>query len=346
MHFFPEYKCFGIGVQVFAPEDPGAFERGDACKGFGMIRYQDGSVFYGDVCFDGTRYHRIGFGRQDFLLSHLGVFNPEHKVRRAFYIGQFDYRKTDWIYGNGAMFYVDADNKPAYFVKGFYEGEYIFREYQGDFDSSILPNGFTVDMEAFFDPFSDVLQQKMRAISGVKKLENLFIGDSYFELWNNPAYAERTFYEIYQNEYNLNLGVGGTCFCNWLRFVPAVKTLPEPKRIFLNLGFNDIHRHQPIDSVFANFIQLMTILQNEFPNSEYYLLNVVQCPRLPEMAEIEEEFNSMTLASAKKYRLKIIDMRSAIQAVGGTEKAFVADNLHLNPIGYSAMEQEISKIIF
>ncbi len=341
MKFFPAYSRFGAGVQAFVPEIPEEYSQGKACKGFGIIRYGEGSVYYGDVYFDGMHYNKLGFGRQDFMLSEIGAFDPERKVRRAFYIGQFDYRETDWIYGNGVVFYVDAENRPACFVKGFYEGLDITGDYQGDFDASRLPDGYSMEMEAHFDYWADTLQRQLQALAGVKELENLFIGDSYFELWNDPAYAGKTFYEIFDNASNLNIGIGGTCFFSWPRFLQTVETLPSPKRIFLNLGFNDLHRHKKAYRAFTDYQNLLGKLQNIFPKAKFYLLNVVQCPNDLDKAEIEEQFNAMTRDTTQAMGVEIIDMRSAIQGVGGIQKAFAADQVHLNAIGYAVMEQMV-----
>ncbi len=345
MKFFPAYSRFSAGVQAFVPEAPDAYAQGAACKGFGIIRYGEGSVYYGDVYFDGYSYHKLGFGRQDFMLSEIGGFDSERKVRRAFYIGRFDYRETDWIYGNGAVFYVDADNKPACFVKGFYEGLDITGEYQGPFDASNLPDGYTMDMEAHFDYWGDVLRRQLKALPGVKKLENLFIGDSYFELWNDPAYAGKTFYETFDSRNNLNIGIGGTCFFSWPRFMQDIEALPTPKRVFLNLGFNDLHRHKNPDRAFADYKCLLTQLKTIFPHAEYYLLNVVQCPNDLDKEQIEDQFNAMTMDTAGDFGIKVLDMRQAVRAVGGVETAFAADRVHLNAVGYSAMSQIIEGII-
>ncbi len=343
MKIFDELQSFRTGVALFVPEDAQAYEAGAACKGFGIIRYAEGSVYYGDVWFDGTDYNKLGFGRQDFMLSVLGALDPEHKIRRAFYIGQYDYRQTDWICGDGVMYYVDEDNKPACFVPGYYEGVNLVGPYQGTLDESMLPDGYTMDMLSDFDPWSSMFQRQLRALPTLKTLENLFIGDSYFELWNDPKRAGRTFYELFEN--SLNLGVGGTCFDSWLRFTDAVTALPQPKRIILNLGFNDLHRHGDPERAFEDYKNLLAILKHAFPEAQYYLLNVVRSPAFCDKADIEERLNAMTAASAEQLGVTVIDMRSAIEAAGGTEKAFDPDLVHLNPTGYQALHHRLSSIV-
>lgn len=346
MYFTDAYGRFATGVQVFVPENEADFAEGKSTRGFGIIRYAEGSVYYGDVFFDGENYNKLGFGRQDFLLSDIGALDSWRKIRRAFYIGEFDYRETDWIYGNGVIYYVDENNRPACFVKGFYEGLDITGPYTGQLTQEMLPNGYTLEMEAFFDHWGDTFRRQMQRLSGVEVLENLFIGDSYFELWDSPDYVgDRLFDREFPNARNLNLGIGGTCFSSWMRFLPEVTALPQPKRIFLNLGFNDLHRHRNPDRAYGCYLALLEALKKAFPEAMYYLLNVVQCPNDLNCQEIEERFNAMTAESAQSLGVSILDMRTAIRNAGGLQKAFSSDNIHLNAVGYAAMTQEIKKIV-
>ena len=346
MYFTDAYRRFTTGVQAFVPENEANFAQGKPTRGFGMIRYAEGSVYYGDVFFDGKAYNKLGFGRQDFLLSEIGSLDPERKIRRAFYIGEFDYRETDWIYGNGVIYYVNENNRPACFVKGFYEGLDITGPYTGRLTQEMLPDGYTMEMEAFSDHWTDTFNRQMQKLSGVEELENLFIGDSYFELWDIPDYAGGQLFERdFLSSRNLNLGIGGSCFSSWMRFLPELTALPQPKRIFLNLGFNDLHRHKNPDRAYGCYLSLLKALKKVFPSTSYYLLNVVQCPNDLNCQEIEEQFNFMTAESAKSLGVSIVDMRTAIQNSGGLQSAFSADRIHLNAVGYAVMTQEVKKIV-
>ncbi len=344
MEYFEAGRRFAAGVHVFQPEDPAAYAEKKPTMGYGVIRYPEGSVYYGPVFFDGERYHKLGFGRQDFYLSDIGAFDPERQVRRAFYMGQFDYRETDWIYGNGVVYYVDRDNRPACFVKGFYEGLDITEPYRGEFDYSQLPPGFTPDMEAHFDFWADTFCRQMKAREQVRELENIFIGDSYFDLWGNLDFTGKLFYEDFPNEKNLNLGIGGTTCRGWMRFMEQAETLPCPKRVFLNLGFNDIHRQRDPQKKFAEFQILLSALRERFPEAEYHILNVVQCPLHVADAWAEEELNDLIAGAADALNLHIIDMRSTIRENGGVDSCFHADQIHLNAKGYRLMAARVKEI--
>ena len=169
---FPAFERFSDGVQYFFPQDGEAYAAGKPCKGFGSVRYAEGSLYCGDLYFDGKAYNKLGYGRQDFMLSEIGVLNERNKVRKAFFLGAFDYRKTDWIYGNGALFFVDEQNKPVHFMKGFFEGLNKVADYEGAFDYARLPAGFTPEMECEFDDRADVFESAFDHYRDITEMEN------------------------------------------------------------------------------------------------------------------------------------------------------------------------------
>ncbi len=347
MKYFDAYQKFSAGVQIFVPENEGDYALGKATSGFGVIRYPEGSGYYGDVYFDGKNYEKLGFGIQNFMNSVLNTVSEARGIRRAFYIGQYDYRVTGWIYGNGVMYYVDKDNHPSFFCKGFYSGCEKIGAYKGQFDDTELSDGYLPDMEAdiTFSLWEGVLEDQMLAKANVKTLENLFIGDSYFELWERKEYAGTLFYDSLANSTNLNIGIGGTKFCDWMPFLPTVETLSQPKRIFLNLGFNDIHTFGNAQRPYEDYTAFLEKLKAIFPESQYYLLNVVQSPSSLMHAKAEEQFNAMTAASAQNMGITVVDMRSVIQSAGGVTEAFHQDGIHLNAKGYAAFTQKIKAIL-
>ena len=68
---FDAYKTNSAGVWYFVP-DGGVFKKGKPCKGFGAIKYAEGSVYTGDIFYDGKNFNKKGYGQQDFTKSNIG----------------------------------------------------------------------------------------------------------------------------------------------------------------------------------------------------------------------------------------------------------------------------------
>ncbi len=347
LHVFDAFKTDSAGVQYFIPQDDTAYEQGKPCFGFGMVRYWEGSIYSGDIYFDGKEYNKLGYGRQEFMRSLIGGVDAWRPVRKAFYVGEFDYRKTDWMYGNGVMYYVDLENRPVCFVKGHFEGDHLLGEWEGEFDYSNLSLGYTKEMEQSFDGWLDSLADHLKRAEKITSLENLWIGDSYFDLYTSEEYSGASFYPNFPQTINLNIGIGGTKFSDWLRYLPDIEGLKLscPKRIFLNLGFNDIHsRHTP-ETILSNAKTLTAWLHAQFPEAKIYLNNIVKCPLYPEFYGLEEQTNALILANAEDMGVEIVDMRSLIEARSNEGHSFAPDNIHLNPFGYEAFTQKFKEII-
>lgn len=111
----------------------------------------------------------------------------------------------------------------------------------------------TPDMERDFTERDALFAWESENLSCMKKLENLFIGDSYFEFWNRRRFSQVLFCEKYDTSRNGNIGLGGTTFVDWMRYIPKLSAAPQPKKIFINLGFNDIHTGARAEVVFENY---------------------------------------------------------------------------------------------
>ena len=187
---FDEYKTNRPGAWYFVP-DEGVFVKGVPCHGFGAVKYVEGSVYVGELYYDGEKFNKIGNGQQDFCRSTLGRKSIHSGLRHSKYVGAFDYRKTDWIYGNGVMYFVDENGEPQYFIKGFFSGFDKIGEWQGEFDYATLLNDYTRDMELAAEP-GDLAADWVRDCVAPwrdKHADVLFVGDSYFELGNVADYA-------------------------------------------------------------------------------------------------------------------------------------------------------------
>lgn len=321
------------GIHFFAPDNAADFEKNKPTAGFGSLKYNDGSVYVGGVYFDGKNYHKQGFGKQDWQITSFGG-SADTTVKRVTFIGGFDYVKTGWIYGNGVMYYVDGQGKPARFIKGFFHNVEPIGEYRGVFDYSSLMPGYTADMEYFTTERNAMFSAEIGKY--VEGFENLFIGDSYFELWMNGEYANPTFYESYDVNKNLNIGIGGSTFLDWAVYADRLKGLSEPKRIFINLGINDFHCGKSAESVFDDIKVLLSKLRSIMPKSKIYVLSVVHAPNFLYCRENEIRWNKLLAENAETLGVRVIDISPDVN-----DGFFYKDKLHPNAEGYRVIKKHI-----
>ena len=343
--YFEAYERETAGVWYFVPS-AGTFVKGKPCKGFGCIKYAEGSVYTGEIYYDGKKFNKLGFGRQDFSRSTIGAVMPDLGERKYKYVGNYDYRKTQWIYGNGVVYYTDADGKPTHFRKGFYSGLDKTGEYKGEFDYSALLDGYTPDMEFDYDENAGWLQSRWEEISEkiekVGKAKALFIGDSYFGLadYSSDFVSADAFKNKFPENY-VNIGIGGSKYADWVGWFDKIKHISAPEKIVLNLGFNDLHNGGSVSKVYSDYVKLIKLIKANFPETEIYAICVVHCPNCADFIELENQFNGKLFETADKYKVKIYDWNGIIAQ--SEVNCFHADAIHPNEYGYGLFAEFIKK---
>ena len=347
MKIFDKFTIRAPGVWYFVPDDEPAYASGKPCYGFGAIKYDEGSEYVGNIYFDGTDYHKQGFGMQDLTYSYIGNAPDGVDYKKGFFVGNFDYKATGWVYGNGVLYFVDRDtSEPRFWVKGFYKRLIKTGNWQGEFDYGSLANGFTPDMEHedLPDMKEPVFAAEMQNLAKVEGEYNVFIGDSYFEFWQYETYAGAdTFYKVFPNAHNLNLGLGGTRFVDWRKYIDKMSDMPCPKKIVINLGFNDIHSDKTAEQVYDDYAEIIVRLKELFPAAKLLLLNVVAAPGFPAYFDEEARFNAMTAQTAAELGVQLIDVRSAIAAQQAN--MFYIDNDHINADGYKVVTAMLKDVL-
>lgn len=338
---FDNFKKGSEGVWYFIPSDMNLYKKHKPCYGFGVIKYPEGSVYSGDLYFDGKNYNKLGFGTQDFTHSTLGSVDPNINEKRALFVGKYDYRKTDWIYGNGVLYYRDLNGQPSRFIKGFFNGLDLLKPYVGEFDYSRLVEGYTKEMESDYNPRKELFNRELKYYNQVEELDTLFVGDSYFEFWYYEQFADITFNNVFDLKRVLNVGLGGTRFVDWLEYIPLLKDIKEPKNIVVNLGFNDLHSRFSVRKVFNHFKAFLKTFKEIFPNSNYYFLNVVHAPGFTDFYNNEIELNNIIEKYAKLNGLHIIHNSEAVSEKQKEVHCFDLDNCHLNHAGYVVMKNAV-----
>lgn len=343
---FAAFKKNAVGVWYFAPKE-GTFKKCIPCKGFGCIKYAEGSVYTGDIYYDGKKFNKIGNGQQDFSRSDIGKVVPTIGEKKYLFVGRYDYRKTDWIYGNGVLYYTDESGKPTHFRKGFFRGLDKIKEYQGEFDYSTLLEGYTPEMEFDYDESTGALEARWKVIlseiSAARQSYTLFIGDSYFELFADPEFAGANLFHKVLPENCVNAGVCGSKFSDWLEWAEKLKDAPAPEKIVINLGFNDLHNGASVAKTYSNFRKFIAVLRSYFPNVKIYLISVVHAPDSTNYLEKENAYNAKIAECAKRNDVTVGEWNSLILESG--VNCFHADAIHPNENGYALFAQFIKDLL-
>lgn len=340
-YFGKELEKIHKGAIIFTTEDD---ELKAGTKGNGKISYLEGSIYTGPLTFTGTSFEKLGYGRQDFTLSTISNDDIGGPIDDTVYLyeGMFDYRKTQWICGNG-IFYFLKDGKPDSYFAGYFQGTTCVGEYTGPKIESVLIPEFKEAKKL------DALYPKQAKIARLSKelkehgnTDFLFIGDSYLDNMNTYKGAEGgSLFNHYMKCNNAcNMGIGGWRFIDFIPYIDKLVFSGNPKNMIVNLGFNDIHSGKSADETLKDMDNFLTPILNKLPDIKIYLLTVCHFPAFPIFREEEDKYNDEIKKRFKDNKnIIVIDADTVFENIKKNDVNFSdyiePDLIHPNEKGYA-----------
>lgn len=349
--YYPPSKMKGEGVWWIKGEmiALGKIKGDTIVKGF--IRFGDRSTYEGDIYFDGNNgYYRCGEGVQDFhecnyTADIVGGPKDEYLYK---YVGKFDYRISQWIYGNGVMYFSDVNQVPTSYIPGFFTSLKLLKDYDGNEDEIALLDGYSIDMKTTYHPQQNRVDDYVNKY-GTKEAKIVFAGDSYLDMWQ--ASYNITSYEEDMKDYDsINVGIGGTIWEEW-NYMKDSLIVPYCKdQVVLHLGFNDLHMGASVEEAYSAMRKLVTDIQKVKPNIRFYILSVEPSTAFSSYLQVEKQLN-------KKYQefcesdehLTFVNTASLFMngetPISDLANYFINDNVHLNKKGYDKWVNMIKETI-
>lgn len=341
---FDAYYKNKAGIWYFVPEDFSLFIKNEPVSGFGSIKYPEGSVYVGEIFFDGKDFKKQGIGQQDFTYSELGHLDENINEKIYKFIGKFDYKKNDWIYGNGVLYYRDKNGLPSHFVKGFFRDLSKMKEYEGEFDYSTLLDGYAKEMEFDYDSRKVVFCREYTKIEN-KRCKLLLLGDSYIEFWNYEQYAgENIFEHCFDLSKVRTLGVGGAINEDFVQYLNQVNPKFKTEKALINLGFNDLHSGEDIDSILHHLDEVIGLVKSKFDAKKIIICAVVHSPNFDNRYQDEEKLNHLIYEYSQRKGYEFLNLNEKIK--NSRIHCFAEDKVHLNEHGYELFYKSIERGIY
>ena len=323
--------------------------------GFGEVEYVEGSIYRGSLIYIDGHFEKYGFGEQNFLSSSIDSATVGGLLNDKLYkfVGFYDYRKTQWIYGNGILYFLDKDNKPSHFIKGFFQGTTVINKFK-DFDKTLLLPGFSPDMEIeqkLYFPRAETLGERIDKLSN-RKVDSLLIGDSWFEFYDDPNQygVEGPFKKSCKQKSVFPLGIGGATFEIYNRYLNDFLSKFSFEKIIVHLGFNDVHLNPKFNKIVKNCEIFIERIKKINPNVDVYFLSVEPSPCYKNFFKKETKLNNYFQKIAiENKKIHFIDNRDMFLSVINDDKEFkslfINDGLHLSLKGYDKWEKYFLDII-
>lgn len=316
--------------------------------GYGKIIYPEGSIYEGNLYYFNNQFHKYGMGSQYFKNTKISYeeFGGPKGLFIDRFVGNFNHLETNWIYGDGILYFVDKNNNPKAFIKGFFRCLTKIDSYKSKFDESLLIDGYSLDMEVEQMLHQSRFSYLLDKVKDISKVDTVLLGDSWFEMYEMPYYKNNhiygSFIEDTKDKSVLNLGIGGSTYLEWLNKIDKLLNKISFNKIFINLGFNDIHGlgvNADSSYILSNLMKLEEKIRMINKDCEIFYLGV--CPScstayLDKKLEFSKMVEEYCLKDSKRHFISTKEIfLDGIKYRDDFEHMFIEnDGNHLNEYGY------------
>lgn len=172
------------------------------------------------------------------------------------------------------------------------------------------------------------------------KPETIFYGSSSFTNW-------KTMYTDFADLKPVNLGFGGSTLaaCCWF-FDRIMQSLPDPQRLILYAGDNDLGDGRNPAEVFIFYKELMQEVTDRFGEIPCYYISIKPSLQRWDIIGAIREVNALIQGETAQHAWQhYIDISPQMLTPQGTPDPtfFEADGLHLSSKGYALWESIIKE---
>lgn len=350
LKFDIRYKDKPSPIEFTFESDNGILQNGQS--GFGSVAYPEGSVYTGSLIYTGGEFEKYGYGEQDFTKSVMtaDVLGGADGLDVYKFVGHYDYRKTDWIFGNGILYFRDKKLKPAAFIKGYFIGHIVYRAWEGEFSDVLLLPGYTPEMEIKQMRHKQRIMQLQEKLKTANSARTVLVGDSWFEFYETTAEGIALYKKDTAGKSVIGLGVGGSTFAEWVGgLVGSLLAKVKFERVIVNLGFNDLHHFCNTDEMMDSVKAFVAAVLRLNKTADIYILSISPSAHFSAQLEKERAGNAQLKSFCKANGLNFIDTVGLFMTGDEYEKEFsdmfVADGLHLNEKGYAVWHDAFKNLL-
>ncbi|MCI5858018.1 MAG: GDSL-type esterase/lipase family protein [Agathobacter sp.] len=198
------------------------------------------------------------------------------------------------------------------------------------------------------------LENYIKANQSAKKGQIVFAGSSLMEMFPiNELLKEHNDPTIIYNR-----GIGGYISEELLAHVDALVTDLAPRKVFINIGTNDLSRADfPISALMENYDKILTEIEGKVPGVQIYLMAyypinyeaaeeyMKPCLKVRTNEKINEA-NKAVEKLAEAHKQRYIDVNRNLRDGQGRLKAeYTIEGMHIKKEGYAAIYEDVMRYV-
>ena len=189
----------------------------------------------------------------------------------------------------------------------------------------------------------------------IRKGETLFTGSSLMEMFPVTEFCLNEGYPIAYNR-----GIGGYTTDDFLAAVDVMLLEPRPKKLFINIGTNDIREYPEGQDWFAhlseNYRKICEIIRDQLPETIVYMMAYypVNEDKLREISQTPpfrtnegvRKANQMVAALAEEFGFRYIDVNDGLKdARGQLQAEHTRDGIHFDAAAYRTVFDRLKQYL-
>ena len=192
-------------------------------------------------------------------------------------------------------------------------------------------------------PFQEEVNNRAREIdaSGWKPGSVVFTGSSTIRMWKNLQ-------EQFPDIAIINSAFGGSQADQLLLHLDKTVLRFEPSKVFIYEGDNDINAGQEVSTIMENLDELVTRIQDKYPNT---IVNLVAAKPSPSRWDKKTSYlalNDLIRQYATTHdQVNFVNVWDVMLDESGKPKAdiFLEDELHMNAKGYEIWKKSFTPFL-
>lgn len=192
------------------------------------------------------------------------------------------------------------------------------------------------EAQAYYDMWNNGRQSVLGPLP-VDTSDIVFIGNSITEGFPLA--------ELFKSYKVKNRGIGGN---NSKHILGRIKGIAQghPKKIFLDVGLNDIRSSMPLDYIFFNYKAILSIIKQESPTTQIYVQSVLPVGQTEKKYEKSiMAFNQIMEKYCQEQHINYLNLYHSFVEDGILKPNLTYDDIHLNGNGYEVWKEEITDFV-
>ena len=197
-------------------------------------------------------------------------------------------------------------------------------------------SGSSTETAALIDQWNDSRSSELKTLP-IDSSDIVFVGNSITE-----GYPVN---EVFQSIHVKNRGIGFNQTKHILGRMDGILA-GKPKKLFLEIGVNDLLQSVPVDTLFRNYRQIIRKIRTGSPATKLFVQSIFPVGKTYDtLNHTIDDVNLRLKNYCDSLDIPFLDIHSRLESHGRLEPPYTLDDVHLTGAGYKIWTKAIDSLV-